>query len=79
MAAGFRTEIEKARKRNMPQQKQREQRRQHGIFRPWDGPARPRKRRKLERGPQLSLRFPPEYDRENPLANLFPEAHASNV
>jgi hypothetical protein len=62
----------------MPQQNQTGQ--QHKVLgrdRPWDGPARfhratPRKTRRDPQS-QLALTFPPAYDRENPLVDLFGE------
>jgi hypothetical protein len=61
-----------------------QQRKVLGRDRPWDGPARFDRRptlRKTRRDPQsqLALRFPPEYDRENPLADLFREPHGQRL
>lgn len=69
----------------MPQQNQTGQERKVlGRDRPWDGPARfhrcptPRTTRR-DPGPQLALTFPPAYDRENPLADLFGETNGQGV
>jgi hypothetical protein len=62
----------------MAQRGQHDKRRVKGRDVPWDGP-RPMRWRKKESAPQLpqlALTFPPAYDRERPLADLFPpEAH----
>jgi hypothetical protein len=60
-------------------QQSEQQRKRRGIDLPWDSPPRRRRRRKIQREPQLALRFTPAYDPERPLNDLFPEAHAADV
>jgi hypothetical protein len=58
----------------MAQRSQHDKRKVKGRDVPWDGP-RPMRRQKKEPAPQvpqIAFTFSPAYDRENPLADLFP-------